>query len=227
MLRSGTRLLADDSGRFVLRARRAENVLLNVRRIGYRPGSVTVGAGGDTTVAVALIPTAQVLAAAEVRVTPVSRKLELNGYYRRLQDREKGINAGHFITEEEIEQRNPMRITQMLDGLPGVRVMRINTGSDQTLMRKAGGATTCMSHSDPRCWVPVGASGCPMMVYIDGRRVNDISTLSNRNNYAVGTDESAPPSHVAGIEVYSSAGRVPPEYQSLGGTCGAVLIWTK
>jgi hypothetical protein len=35
------------------------------------------------------------------------------------------------------------------------------------------------------------------------------------------------PSHVAGIEIYTTIGRVPAEYQSLAGTCGVVLMWSK
>jgi hypothetical protein len=40
-------------------------------------------------------------------------------------------------------------------------------------------------------------------------------------------DDLVQPSHVSGIEIYTSPLRAPPEYQSLAGTCGVVLIWSK
>jgi hypothetical protein len=217
----GRRVFADDSGRFTAELRARDRVTFDVRRIGYRPSTLVVPPGNDTVVTVVLVPTAVQLEGRVVTGTPEAPGLRMAGFYRRLQDREKGINAGHFLTAEDIERRKPTRITQMLEGLPGVRVMRINT------RRTDRDGTECLSQSDPRCWVPVGAGNCPMMVYVDGRRLNNISTRGQQENWALGVDEVALPTHVAGIEVYSTAGRIPPEYQLMSGTCGAVLIWTR
>lgn len=66
------------------------------------------------------------------------------------------------------------------------------------------------------------------MVYLDGKRMNRLGTARSPNlQYAEGLDEFALPSHIAGIEVYTPPSRIPPEYQLLGGRCGAILIWTK
>jgi hypothetical protein len=217
----GRRVFADDSGRFTAELRARDRVTFDVRRIGYRPSALVVPPGNDTVVTVVLVPTAVELEGRVVTGTPEAPGLRMAGFYRRLQDREKGINAGHFLTAEDIERRKPTRITQMLEGLPGVRVMRFRMS-----LGKMSTGSECMSQSDPRCWVPVGAGNCPMMVYVDGRRLNTLRTHSS-DAWAFGVDEVALPTHVAGIEVYSTAGRVPPEYQLLSGTCGAVLIWTK
>jgi hypothetical protein len=63
-----------------------------------------------------------------------------------------------------------------------------------------------------------------MTVYLDGRRLNRLTTGSNT---AAMVDEIALPTHIAGVEIYTSPLRAPPEYQSLSGTCGVVLLWTK
>jgi hypothetical protein len=214
------RVVADDSGRFRVSVGPGSGVL-HVRRIGFKPTNTSYAAGGDTSLTVQLDPIAQRLEAALIEATGISRALELHGFYRRLQEREKGINSGQFITAEEIEQRNPHRIGQMLDGRTGIRMQRPNQNPGVG-QRGANGAK-CTSASDPRCWAPVGLNGCYMDVYMDGRRLTSVS-LKNEPTYI---DEYILPSHIAGIEIYTTAGRVPPEYQSLSGTCGVLLFWSK
>jgi len=130
---------------------------------------------------------------------------------RRLQDREKGINAGQFITAEEIGRRNPFRTTQLLEGRSGIKVVR------------ASSQGVCTNASSPMCWAPAGLNGCYMTVYFDNIR---LTSLVNPNQPTF-VDDVVQPSHIAGIEIYTTAGKVPPEYQSLSGTCGVVLIWSK
>jgi hypothetical protein len=202
------RAVADDSGRFRL-ALGSGAVAIHARRIGYRPATVALPGGGDTAITLHLEPLARNLEAAVVEATLVSRALELRGFYRRFEDREKGINAGQFITAEEVDQRNPTRITQMLEGRNGLRVSRMPSGQD------------CPAFV---CWAPQGVSGCWMTVYVDGRRINSLRAGSNT---PAPVDEFLLPTHVAGIEVYTSPLRAPPEYQMISGTCGVVLFWTK
>lgn len=207
-----TNTISDDSGRFVIKAP-ASPVSLRFRRIGFRPGEVDLIAGGDTAIVVSLASLPLELERAVVEAQRTVRSLELRGFYKRLADREKGINAGQFITAEEVEQRNPFRITQMLEGRSGIKVVRV---------KQEG--SSCLSMNDPRCWAPAGVNGCFMTVYVDGRR---LTSLNVRPNGPTPVDEMVLPNHVAGIEIYTTAGKVPPEYQSLAGTCGAVLIWSK
>ena len=203
------RAVADESGRFRISVGPGAGVV-HVRRIGFKPMNTSFAAGGDTSLTLQLEPVARRLETARIEATAASRALELRGFYRRLQDREKGINAGQFITLEEIEQRSPFRITQMLDGRPGIKTARIERG--------------CTASNRNLCWAPQGAGGCWMTVYLDGRRLNPIRSGSN---VAAVVDEITLPTHVAGIEIYTSPLRAPPEYQSLNGTCGVVLIWSK
>lgn len=202
------RAVADDSGRFRL-ALGVGAVAIHARRIGFKPASLTLPEGGDTSITLQLEPLARNLETAVIQATQVSRALELRGFYRRIEVREKGINAGQFITAEEIDQRNPTRITQMLEGRNGIRVSRMPSGQN------------CPAFV---CWAPQGVGGCWMTVYVDGRRVNSIRGGSNTPGLV---DEFLLPTHVAGIEVYTSPLRAPPEYQMLSGTCGVVLFWSK
>lgn len=217
------RTVADDSGRFSISVG-AGSGFLHVRRIGFKPVTVSYAAGGDTSLTLQLEPIAQRLEAAVVEATGISRALELRGFYRRLQEREKGINTGQFITAEEIEQRNPHRIGQMLEGRTGIRMQRPNQNPGQrTRSQLKANESKCTGASDPRCWAPVGLNGCYMDVYLDGRR---LSSVANKNE-ATYIDEFILPSHIAGVEIYTTPSKVPPEYQSLAGMCGVLLFWSK
>lgn len=207
------RVVADQAGHFALALSRPRRLSIDARRIGFRPARLELDVQRDTTLNIMLEPVATVLSGETIFAMQPRRSLEVSGFYRRLMDHEKGINAGRFLTEEDIERRKPVRITQMFEGIPSLRNIRVRS---------------CSGDQDPRCWAPAGIGDCPMMVYLDGKRMNRLGTARNPNlQYAEGLDDIALPSHIAGIEVYTSPSRIPPEYQLLGGRCGAILIWTK
>lgn len=222
------RTVADDSGHFSLSAAAGQELVIDIRRIGFRRARLVVVPVRDTTLRIVLAPTAAVLPGQTIAATQPRKSLVISGFYRRMLDREKFINAGYFVTEEDIERRNPSRITQMLEGFPTVRVIRFNT---QLMGNSVVGRpilhSQCYRETDPDCLVPAGVNRCPMTVYVDGRRINSLSAARTQLAYAFGLDGIVQPSAVAGIEIYTTPGRVPPEYQMLAGTCGAILMWTK
>ena len=67
-----------------------------------------------------------------------------------------------------------------------------------------------------------GSMGCKMTVYLDNIRI--VGKLGRGDDFL---NEVVMPTHVAAMEIYPSAVMAPPQYQSLNGTCGVVLIWTK
>jgi hypothetical protein len=60
-------------------------------------------------------------------------------FYDRMRDVERGINRGYFITPEDLEQRRPNFITQMLESYPSVRVLR-KFGEHNAEIQGVGGA---------------------------------------------------------------------------------------
>jgi hypothetical protein len=211
--------VTDDSGRFSVALNDRKATKLELRRIGYFATDVQLAAGGDTTLSVVLIPNAQLLSGAVVKVKEQMVKLERAGFYRRMTDREKSINTGHFITAEEIEKRGfPHRFTILLEAIPSLRLV-----NDRGLL------------------VPMGTGRCVMTTYLDGSRLVAYAGQSLLDGtggfYLGGSTRRHPPgggldgmlrtSTVAGIEVYSRASQAPPQYQSLNGNCGVILIWTR
>lgn len=134
-----------------------------------------------------------------------------------------------FITRSEIERRNTGRVTALLRDVPGVRVV--------SRPGRAG-----------RNDVPVGRTGCPLSLIVDGRPVElasagpstsqAISTMRGntiqppremRNPTSDAFDDIVNPDHVAAIEVYPSQNLVPAVFASvlpMGANCGVIAVWT-
>jgi hypothetical protein len=202
--------LASDSGRFLLMLESTNAVTLEIRRIGYRPVSLQLSAGGDTSISIMMYPTAQRLTAVEVIANQV-RKLEVRGFYERMADRKKRGGSAQFLTPEDIERRHPHRATQLLEGLNGVTPRR---GSSCTIL--------------VRCWVATGPGNCIMTVYLDGQRLEPAGDYSTpRRLQPIYIDDIAHVADISAIEVYQRPTQAPPQYQSDAGNCGLILIWTK
>jgi len=154
--------------------------------------------------------------------------LDRSGYYRRMAH---AIDAT-FITSQQLTQRNPTEITQMLRNVSGVRIVSM------------GGMKRGVKNS-----VPLGRGGlCVLGLVVDGKRVEfeapsveaiqpripamvngrRVSALNDPSSGIQGTiDELVPPSMVAAIEVYPSAASVPNELQHHVHACGLIVVWTK
>jgi hypothetical protein len=205
--------LTNASGEFRFQTNRKGAIPVGFRRLGYQYLELRVESAGDTTLGVVMQPVATQLATTVVSATARVRALESRGFYSRFADREKGILGGEFVTPEDIQLRNPMRASQLLEQRNGVQVRRI--GNCEVTIR---------------CWAILGAGGCSATVYLDGRRMNSLASASLGEvtpETVVYVDELVSPASIAGVEVYPRGVRAPPEFQSLGGSCAIVVIWTR
>lgn len=103
---------------------------------------------------------------------------------------------GRFITREFIERRKPQDLMDLMRGVAGVRV---ECATDRY-----------------RCAMQFGRSprGCSPQYYMDGMRTHPSIFYMTL------------PTDVVGIELYSGAAQVPPEFQGQSSRCGVVAIWT-
>ena len=108
---------------------------------------------------------------------------------------------GHFVTREQIEKRNPMNLSDMMRMIPGARL---------TPVRNGGQATLRFSRAQ-------GPRDCPPQYWVDGVKTWNLNI------------DDIVPQDVEGIEVYSGASTVPPQFNTKEGTtiCGVILIWTR
>jgi hypothetical protein len=204
------RTLANASGEWSLKVPAKERLEIAVRRIGFLPAKFRIEPGADTTVNTSLQQLAVLMNTQVIRAREQVRTLELRGYYDRMLEKERGALVGEFITPEEIEMRNPQRVTQLLEQRRGIRVERM--GSCQII---------------DECYRIMGQGSCAATVYLDGQRLNRLGTAAADPSGAPAVDGLIPVTGVSAIEVYPRGSSAPAKYQSLGGTCAVVLIWTR
>ncbi len=202
VFRTTGRVKTNVRGRFRFIDVPAGQYLLIVRRIGYRPvsGIIDVPAGDTVRLAYTMEPVAQTLGA--VVVTEQRHSFRMQEFY----DRAKG-GFGEFYTQEQIESRNSLTLTDLLKFSKTMSITTDNTSGHQiALSRREGGSLT-----------GVGAGYCPMQVMLDGAPLPTGFPM-----------ELLPsPKEVAGIEVYSGPATVPMKFAGPDRRCGMVLIWTK
>jgi hypothetical protein len=209
----GHALLTDESGRVSMGRGKKQTFDVDVRRIGYSPffGKVELP---DTAVTVRIVLTrlAQQLNALKVTSRKSQTSLELNGFYRRWLDMQKGVTSAVFIGPEEIDKRNASRVSMLLAGVNGVTMTRTSNGNEV--------ATTG------------GGGACPMAVVVDGHQVCPLAGC-NMADYSRGLtdqnvvllDQVVDINSVAGIEVYKRGGNMPSAFH-VDGECGAIALWT-
>jgi hypothetical protein len=114
-------------------------------------------------------------------------------------DRQR-VGIGHYLTEAQIAMRGPVRMTDIFQQMPGIRVNY--TVDPPTLVgtREAGN------------------SGCITYVF-DGI----ITPMDDPGDF----DTFMQPGEVAAVEVYT-ASEAPPQFSTPGkSSCSVIVIWTK
>lgn len=209
----GHALLTDESGHVSMGRGKKQTFDIEVRRIGFTPfyGKVELP---DTasTVRIVLTRLAQQLNALKVTSRKSQTSLELDGFYRRWLDMQKGVTSAIFIGPEEIEKRNASRVSALLSGVNGVTMTRTNNGN--TVATTGGGGS------------------CPMAIVVDGRQICPLSGcnfadyskgLTDQNSVLI--DQVIDINSVAGVEVYKRGGNMPSDFH-VNGDCGAIALWT-
>lgn len=204
------RTVTNAVGEFSLSVPMKDGLEIGIRRIGFLPTKLRVEPGSDTTVKVMMQQLAVMLTSQVVRAQQLVRTLELRGFYERMLESQKGALVGEYVMPEEVEMRNPQRVSQLLENRRGITV------------RRQGGCNIIVT-----CFRVYGTGGCPATLFLDGQRLNSLATASADLGGAPPVDELIPVSSVSGVEVYARGALAPAKYQSLGGSCAIVLIWTK
>jgi hypothetical protein len=205
--------LSDEDGRVSIGAGKKQTLTIEVRRIGFTPfyGKIDFP---DTAVTIPIVlpGLAQQLGGVRVTANKAKSPLELNGFYRRWLEAQKGVTSAMFIGPEEIEKRNTSRVSALLGGVSGISMGHTTNGNNV---------------------ITAGSGSCAMAVIIDGRQVcptvgchmdaGGKSGLTDQNSVLI--DQVIDIASVAGIEVYRRGGNMPSDFH-VDGECGAVAFWT-
>lgn len=131
-----------------------------------------------------------------------ARRGKLRGF-----DRRRRLHpSGRFIGRAEIERRDPHRLSDLLHGVPGLRLGRpaAGVGERHAVSGRAG------RHP--------GREPCRVAFFVDGVRLPPSSGFS--------VDELSP-ADVAGIEIYRGTSEAPARFRRRGDRCGVIVVWTR
>lgn len=206
----GETQITDAKGEVSLGAGKRQALTVHIRRIGFAPWFGKLELPDTAAVLTVTLPRlAQNLSTVTVTGESESASpLARTGFYDRWLMRQKGVLSAVFISPEELEFRHPDRITNMLYGLNGVRMMK-----------------KCVEPPEKRhlCLqglVAASPTGCPMAIVVDGQQQHPPKGAN------VDIDMLLHAGDVAAIEVYARAGNMPVNFQFQDTGCGVIAFWT-
>jgi len=196
----------DATGRAYWRGLAAGTYRAIVRRPGYRSASVELPLDANTGVYGVVLEANVPQSLAAMRVAAEAPAIaRLAGF----EDRRRRGEPSAVVTRADIERRNPIQLSQLLRGLPGIRLAdsvgnRIAVSTRGQKMSRSGSGN--------------GLVPCVMRVSVDGIPLSALANI-----------DAMPPVVVYGIEVYNGPSRMP---ASMGGLrtdnwCGLIAIWTR
>lgn len=196
------RTLSDGDGRFSLFDVPPGRQVLRVEHLlyGIQADSLVVQPDVIVSLDVSLTSSAIVLEPLTVTAERRGRTPGQAGFYDRL---ERGI--GHFVTEEQIRERQARQISEVLRAVPGLGV---TCG-----MPTVEGSGCYYEFARAR---RLDSRTCPVVFFLDGSRTSQeiIEVLR--------------PTHILGVEVYSGLADVPARFRRGPDTrCGVVVVWLK
>ncbi len=189
-----------ESGRFELGGVSTGDVIVEVRRAGFRAGAVDFEITVSRAVTVdlgtiVLSPLLVELDPVVVESRQIDQKLDRVGFFQRM-----NTAQGTFLTREEIARRRPRETSELIRRIPGFQV-----ASNGAVSSRRG--IPGMSQGFQPCAIEYFVDG----VHADGSMVDDVL-----------------PNAIAGMEVYTGAATMPPVFRGAGNAkCGVIVIWTK
>lgn len=226
-VQGGDPVIADERGEVAIGNARRKSLSVTVRRIGYTPWLGTI-AFPDTAaaIAVSLTPMAQTLGGVTVTAQARNVQLALTGFYDRVQMRQKGLLSATFIGPEEMEQRHPGHISDMLYGRLGVVIVR----PSHSVAYARGINGTCLMTillDGNRLCPPGGCSAVPSGVFATmTRQTAGPASQAKALSGIVNLDQYIDPSDIAAIEIYARGGNMPVGLQADDSSCGVIAFWS-
>lgn len=221
---SGRRVRSDSLGHFRITGLVAGDHSLRARLPGFDSltMSVRVPRDAETSVIVAMRPTATVLKTVTINGRPVTYPARYADAYWRA-----ARSNGRFFDRELIEKLQPLDIRSLLQTVPGVHV----TDRLITFQRCNGnlGIPSSIIVNRPQRDAPpesdVSTNTAHVQVYVDGTRLTRYSASPVFNVDAEHALRDINPASIQMMEVYTGVARIPGEY--LDDACAVILIWTR
>ncbi|MBV9773717.1 MAG: carboxypeptidase regulatory-like domain-containing protein [Gemmatimonadetes bacterium] len=195
------RAVTDTAGAFEMQAPRPGEYFLAASALGYERSTTDPIVVRPAGLRVRLLVEPTPIGLDPVVATATPRAYDPNQEFH---DRMRRRTSGRFITREQIERGRPVVTTDVLRGVPGLKVKLLK-----------GNLVIEASHplSLRDVWLE---EGCYPVLYLDGTSVE--KTAIN----------AVQPRDIEGIEVYADGAAIPAEFNSsMGSACGVIVIWTR
>jgi hypothetical protein len=200
--------VTDSAGGFVMTVPRLGPFSLSAERIGLAAVTTTefqVGLSEEVEVVLRMAVEAVPLEPLVVEARSAIELGLLTGYYERM-ERQQRLGSGHFLSRDQIEERQALDVADLLRDIPRVHVVR--RGSRSGLLPSI---------------VFLGTGGeCSPAVFIDGMHQNRGGAAGT----AAVVDETVRPYDLEGVEVYRGLTEMPGEFYD-DQHCGVILLWTR
>jgi hypothetical protein len=197
--------LSDSNGNFSLTDVDTGLVEVRFERLGYLARTATVIVQPDRTLEIAATMSAQPIELDPIEVVVRSRALEQNGFYRRA-----NTTWGSQLTRKDLDEIQPIFVSDIFRRLPGVRV-------------EAGAIIGRRTAFGDRCELRLFLDGLPMgeSILLTADTTADADALATPSAFF--EFDNIPTDYLEAVEVYQGLG-TPIQY---GPACGVVLLWTR
>jgi hypothetical protein len=198
---TSTRVQTGADGTFDLAGLEAGKHVVEARLVGFRPvqATVTLAPGQSALIGFSLAPLATPLP--EVTVTADE---DVSGQMAEFYQR-RSEGHGYFITRQDLERLHPLRLSDALYEVPGVRVEC-----------KDYRCVLNMARVQPSL---IGDRVCHVQYFVDGVRYGMPGEEVNIDEFR--------PNDIEGIEIYRGQAGVPARYTGRDVRCGVVLLWIR
>ncbi len=229
-------VVTDEEGMYELLAPRPGHYFIEARRLGYQvwiDGPIELSHGDVWQSEFHLSPLPVQLDPVEVTAPMVETEAFLRrvGFYDR-----RNADFGHFITRSDIDRRAPVRMSDLLSSIPGVRLIRGTGGLARSSISFRGSLLSLGGACHPRVFIDglLVIRGDARIRGVDVHGVREQATevrgsADPAQRPEIALDDVVMPRDVQGVEVYRRASEVPVRF---GGTstatqCGVIVIWTR
>jgi hypothetical protein len=134
------------------------------------------------------------------------------GLRRFEEHRQRGL--GYFLERQDIEEKAPNTFTDVMWGIPGVQVVRM-----EDAFRPLNAPPVRPNSYTLRMR---GNLDCAPSLYVDGMLFGNVDYVSDG-----GIDDLIHAPDVEAVEVYRGASEVPPDLNTGAPGCGVIAVWTR
>jgi hypothetical protein len=203
---------SDSAGAFVLVPGRSGSFRIRVTHPHYAPidsMALTAVSGEVVTLEVRL---GRSVVPLEPLVVTARSDARLAGF----EERRRNSRFGTFIDRSQIDVRPGARTTDLLRTTPGITIITIGRGGDDTPTAPGTPDVTIPRTAQITMRSTVGS--CLPAVFLDGMRLQQFGDS--------GIDDFLRPEMIEGVEIYPQSSGAPVEFIDPAG-CGSVVFWSR